>query len=450
MSRWVRSASALLVVIAAFALGVGAIERSDALGQYDYGMEMIPLPDAAYEEMPPQVDVTGDFLAPDMAQAIQEHAGVSLDGTTYSEEPLGPCDFLGKGINCPPTWYFEQQVRILTRSRARDMRFTSEYSPSLSSQAGSAVAIPRMGTKTNTFGAADGWYSTIGRHLARDSENRDHFGEFTYWGFQSWKEWERVSGDWMSDSQNRTFGSLFSPFGATANIYDSYVGGFNRAQTHYFEYYSQIHNWELNCRIRPRTRKDRLVLQPNGRWRREERPGPYYSFLYGVRVISVNERSAFQSRGRIYDSEGASTPIYGNYHVRTGNNLVGLQIGGDMIHRYNKASWGFRGKVGPMINSAHHVSEITSGGTDPYASVFPNDRLAASNSSIACVIEFGVTGRYMITPHFWLNAGYDLMWVTGLALAPEQMKFELDPSPKLNVGGTTFYHGLTAGFEWTF
>jgi hypothetical protein len=76
--------------------------------------------------------------------------------------------------------------------------------------------------------------------------------------------------------------------------------------------------------------------------------------------------------------------------------------------------------------------------------------LKDSRSDVAAVIEFGVTGKYMITPHFWLNAGYDLMWVTGLALAPEQMDFSARPSGHLNTGGTVFYHGLTAGFEWTF
>ena len=434
-----------------------------ALGQYEYGMAPMLAPDAAYqalsqpadiEAMSEQEDITANYLDEDMARSLRENAGISLDGSTYSEQPLGPCDFLGKGVNCPPAWYTEQQVRVITRNRARDRGLSREYLPEESATAGTAITATRMTTKSITFDAADGYYTTIGRHLARDSENRDHFGEFTYWGFQSWSQWDRVSGEWMSarDSQNDlyTFGSLFSPFGITANVYDSYVGGFNRANTHYFEYYSQIHNWELNGRIRPRIRKDRLVLQPNGRWRREARPGPYYSFLYGFRVMSIDERSSFQSRGTIYDSTGAGSAVYGNYNVRTGNDLVGLQIGGDMTYQYNKWQWGFRGKAGPMVNSAHHISEIRSGGTDPFAGSFPNDRLAASRSSVACVIEFGVTGKYMITPHFWLTGGYDLMWVTGLALAPEQMKFETDPSTKLNSGGTVFYHGLTAGCEWTF
>lgn len=450
MGKWIRVAPIVLLATAVMCECVGLTTEQVALGQYDYGMEPVPTPDAAYRDIPWQGDTTENYLAEDMTTALQQHVGMSLDGSTYSEEPIGPCDFLGKGINCPPTWYFEEQVRVLTRNRARLMRLSSEYSPDLSAQVGNAVSLERMDTKSNTFGISEGYYTTIGRHLARDSENRDHFGEFTYWGFQSWNEWNRVSGAWMGDAYGNTFGSLFSPFGATSNIFDSYVGGFNRANIHYFEYYSQIHNWELNGRIRPRTRKDRLVLKPNGRWRREERPGPYYSFLYGFRVMSINEHSSFQSQGRIYDDVGDSTSFFGNYDVHTGNNLVGLQIGGDMVYRYNKGSWGFRGKVGPMINSAWHVSRISSGGIDPYANVFPNDQLAASNSSVSCVIEFGVTGRYMITPHFWLTAGYDLMWVTGLALAPEQMTFETDPSAKLGVGGTVFYHGLTAGVEWTF
>ncbi len=446
VGRWIRTIPlAFLAILVAWGQ-VGL--ASQPLYGGGVAFEPVFAPDAAYRPGPWEEDITDDFLAEDMARAMAQHRGMGLDGSTYSEEPLGPCDFLGKGVCCPPTWYTEQQVRVFTRTRARRTRLTVEYQPDVTAQVGAPTAFDRMSTKSIVFDASAGYYTTIGRHLMRDSENRDHFGEFTYWGFNSWEEWNRVSGARMG-AFGFGFGSLISPFGPSGDIFDSPVGGFNRSDTHLFNYQSNIHNWELNSRIRPRVRKDRLVLQPNGRWRREEQPGPHYSFLYGFRVLTVNERSLFQARGQITD--GVDTfNNYGDYLVRTGNAMVGLQIGGDMIYRYNKWSWGFRGKAGALVNSAHHASTISSAGVDPFAVEFPNHHLAASRSSLAGVIEFGATGRYMITPHFWLTGSYDLMWLTGLALAPEQMKFEPNPSRQLNSGGTLFYHGLTAGFEWTF
>ena len=432
----------LATIVAWGHVGLAAERMHDGQVQF----EPVPEADAGYQRVPWEDD--RPYVADDMAEAMLQHGGMGLDGSTYSEMPLGPCDFLGKGICCPPTWYTEQQIRVFTRTRSREKRLSSEYLPEISAEVGSPVSRERLNTSSVFFDGAEGYYTTIGRHLARDSENRDHFGEFTFWGFNSWEEWNMASGPTMS-AFGFTFGSLVSPFGPSFGIFDSPVGGFNRAETHLFRYQSNIDNWELNGRIRPRIRKDRLVLQPNGRWRREERAGAHYSFLYGLRVISLGERSLFQARGRITD--GVDTfNTFGDYHVQTGNNLVGLQIGGDMIYRYNKWSGGFRGKVGAFVNSAHHISTIASGGTDPFAEEFPNHRLSDSGSTVAGVIEFGATGKYMITPHFWLTASYDLMWLTGLALAPEQMEFDRVPSGMLNAGGTLFYHGLTAGFEWTF
>lgn len=408
--------------------------------------ETIPTPDASHDVIPWERDVDEGYLDEGMARALEWHRGVSLDGSTYSEDPIGPCDFLGKGVCCPPTWYTEQQVRVLTRSRARGRGLSGEYLPDESALFETAVLAGRMGTKSITFDGAEGYSMTIGRHLWRDSENRDHFAEFTFWGFNSWDDWTQASGKRISPFAGLETGSLFSPFDQTVDVLSTSVfGGFNFADVHRFSYQSHIHNWELNSRIRPRIRKDRLVLQPSGRWRREERSGPHYSFLYGFRVANIGERSLFHSRSRIIDDTDVFNTS-GDYHVRTGNNMVGLQIGGDMIHRYNKWSWGFRGKTSAMVNSAHQISTVRSDGFG----LAPNFRVSDSRSALAAIIEFGVTGKYMLTPHVWLTGGYDLMWITGLALAPEQMDFGPTPSGRVNMGGTVFYHGLTAGFEWTF
>ncbi len=410
------------------------------------GQQAFP-PDPAYREIPRDDEVTEDFLDEDMARALAEHRGISLDGSTYSEAPLGPCDFLGKGVCCPPAWYIDQQVRVITRGRPRQRELSSEYLPDVSAQLGTPFAASRMSTKSITFEGTPGYYTTIGRHLARDTENRDHFLEFTYWGFHSWDETRMVTGKRIFPFGGVESGSLFSPFDRTADILGTNViGGFNFADTHVFRSQSHMHNWELNARIRPRIRKDRLVLHPSGRWRREKRPGPYYSFLYGLRAIRFGDQSQFSSRSRIIEN-GDVFDTFGDYHVWAGNSMVGLQIGGDLIYRYNKWSWGFRGKVAAMVNSADQTSLVRSTGFG----VVPNFQTSDSRRALAAVIEFGATGRYMITPHFWVTASYDLMWIAGLALAPNQMEFTTgEPSGRVDTGATVFYHGLTAGFEWTF
>ena len=435
----------LVLVATVLACGHTGLASERMFSGETVGQQAFP-PDPAYREMPWDGEITEDFLAEDMARAMAEYRGISLDGSTYSEDPLGPCDFLGKGVCCPPTWYTDHQVRVFTRGRPRRRELSSEYLPDVSAQLETPFAATRMSTKSITFEATPGYYMTIGRHLARDSENRDHFLEFTFWGFHAWDETRVVTGKRISPFFGVETGNLFSPFDRTVDILGTSVfGGFNFADTHLFNSRSHIHNWELNARIRPRIRKDRLVLHPSGRWRREKRPGPYYSFLYGLRAMRVGDSSQFSSRSRIIEN-GDVFDTFGDYHVWAGNSMVGLQIGGDLIYRYNKWSWGFRGKNAAMVNSADQVSLVRSTGFG----IAPNFQTGDSRRALAAVIEFGATGKYMITPHFWLTGSYDLMWIAGLALGPNQMEFTPTPTGRVDTGATVFYHGLTAGFEWTF
>ena len=46
------------------------------------------------------------------------------------------------------------------------------------------------------------------------------------------------------------------------------------------------------------------------------------------------------------------------------------------------------------------------------------------------------------------RAGYDFMWVTGLALAPEQLQLVLNPVNRINTNGLIFYQGVSLSLEW--
>ena len=65
------------------------------------------------------------------------------------------------------------------------------------------------------------------------------------------------------------------------------------------------------------------------------------------------------------------------------------------------------------------------------------------------VAEVGFEARYRLTPCLALRMAYDFMWVSGLALAPEQIKFTTIQEPKVNDGGAILIQGLTAGCELT-
>ncbi|MFZ5832497.1 MAG: hypothetical protein ACOY3P_20615 [Planctomycetota bacterium] len=359
------------------------------------------------------------------------------------------CEECGGGSCCPPLWSVDQGVRIITRTRARDNFLTSDadvISNGIAQQTFSpttgAVVSPRtvFTEKSVTFDIAAGYDVTITRWLGRDSSNRDQFFEFTYWGMNHWDESNSVSGKRVQDSTATDFewGSLFSAF-------DSSIGGFNRADMHSLQYASELHNFEWNLRFAPRGRNDRLVLHPDGQWRRECQPGCYVSYLAGVRFVSLDESSHFSSRG-VIDDDGALSSIAGDYDVFSQNDMLGVQGGIDVTWRRCRADWGVRAKGAALVNWSQQLSAI--GTSDPIF-VDLSDVLEASDDEAAFIAEVQFHASYRLRPNLIVSARYDLMWMFGMALAPEQMVFETDPVARVDSDGEIFINGLTLAAEVT-
>ena len=376
-------------------------------------------------------------------------------GFDWSETGAG-CEVCGGGSCAPPSFYIYQGIRVLNRTKSRATPLSFELLPA------SGFFIGNFGTTNLSFDVAAGYETTVGRYLGRDTENRDQFLEFSYWGMNSWRDTVSALGEAVTynatieDPDNpgeaiqvprAVAGNLFTPFPAD-------VGGFSRALEQTATYHSDINNFELNVWLRPRGR-NRLVLRPNGRWRRECQSGQFFSFLFGLRYLSIDEQFDFASRGRInvFDDDGnlvADSMLSGNYFVRTHNDLAGIQIGADLIQRNCKWSWGVRVKAGPAINFSDQVSRVvTSAPNDPFATETLNERRVASQDEVSLIGEFGFIGTYQARPNLTLRASYDFMWITGLALAPEQITFDTNPPTTINTNGIIFYHGLSLGAEWT-
>ncbi len=355
-------------------------------------------------------------------------------------DPVAP---IGPGLTTPPPlWSIGQGVRFFQRSRTRHKRISLDL-PSIGSIQPNLV----LSSRSVGFNPSAGCHSTIARHLGRDQQNRDHFLEFGYWGAVNWQDQRIVSGERLAITDpglgTIVFGSLFSQFDQTTFLFDSTVGGFNRADEHQIAYDSQVNDFEVNYWVRPRGRPDRLVLQPNGKWRREPNVGQYFSGMFGVRYMLWNDQFSFLSRGLINDN-GVLHNVRGVYDVDTENDLLGLQIGAEVIRRHPRWSWGLRAKAAGLYNFATQISTITTdAANDPIASTHLALRLADRQEQIAFIGQFGVVGTYKLLPHLTARGAYDLMWINGLALGPEQLTFEIDPVPHVNTNGGAFLQGLT-------
>jgi hypothetical protein len=75
--------------------------------------------------------------------------------------------------------------------------------------------------------------------------------------------------------------------------------------------------------------------------------------------------------------------------------------------------------------------------------------------------EIGVQCKYQVAERLSLRAGYQAMWLEGVALAPGQIQetychYDIVPqnayvqSMGVNCSSGVFYHGATAGLEYSF
>ena len=262
------------------------------------------------------------------------------------------------------------------------------------------------------MGVSAGYDFTIGHYFCRDKNNNDHFVEFNFWGLNSWSQARELGANLVpiydesfsysaTDGQKifggqeipvgtgQFQGSLRTPFpmaGTTeladpSNEQKTLSLAFNYGTGQTFHYYSSMNNFELNGRFGPRGVPDRLVLHPDGRWRRECQPGVYMSYLYGLRYMLINENFTFHSTsygpyGNVWDE----TPqdAVGDYNIKTHNNLLGIQLGVEMTFRKCRWEWGFHAKAGPCVNFCSQSSTIDAEATDGTARTPFHRYLAAS------------------------------------------------------------------------
>lgn len=160
-------------------------------------------------------------------------------------------------------------------------------------------------------------------------------------------------------------------------------------------------------------------------------------WLYGFRYLNLNENFSITATDF---EEGTST-----YRVRTNNNLFGAQIGSRLRYCFGRWSVEGTGKAGIFGNAAEQNS--------PAIIDFPAFELrparSASRGEVAFVGDLNLTGIYQLNSTWGVRAGYNLLFIEGVALAPDQLDFTNTPTSgtALDTRGGVFLHGVNVGLE---
>lgn len=439
------------------------------------GAEAIPAPMAS--EAPMVAESPGRF-APLAPLPMNHHEALSMTGPLVAAtESSGT--WLRRGL-----WYADLDAVVMARTwDSTGMTLAEEYDQ-FDSQSTTGVTnafaiqlitqVQREGLSESSPGYDGSARLSLGRFLFRDQENRDHTFDMTVFGGAELVDRFGATAQLLGANEGLVLRDIANNLarinqglqvssaldGSDPGRIDDPDGltSFDGASTSNAEYASRFHSWEWNYNMNQRMRKDRMELQPSGEWVRRASPGFTWSYLAGLRYFDVEERldwSATEIRsvgGVVGAAPDLNLPVInsdtdGFYDIDTSNNLFGMQLGAGMTYESDRWNVTVSTKHGFYVNDARATASLT------YTN--PNDTSVGLNNyandlhenGVSYLTQGSIVGRYHLRPNFSLRAGWEFMYVTGLALAPNQIDFN-PAQNQLSVTGDAFYHGVSFGTEY--
>lgn len=297
-----------------------------------------------------------------------------------------------------------------------------------------ADEVPRsvttvLGTQDLHFEFEGGYRFTLGRMLSDQ-----YWLEFTYFDVHDWfgtaavrDRTEYIERDAEGEPTGTTYpASLFSPFTDFGNP------DFPEAIRERFDYNhfvriestSTLDNMEMNLWHRLATPPEQLEA----------------SFLVGLRYMSILEYFRYHSES---DVPGVGTTNF--VDTRTGNHLFGAQLGALLTFPIEPSwsiDWELKGAV--CGNRAHENTRYTPDGV-------PGPLIGRREGRTTFVGETSVMLVYEFTPRLTVHAGYQALWVDGLALASENVPRDayilIEGPGQLVHSGNIVYHGPQLGLN---
>jgi hypothetical protein len=292
---------------------------------------------------------------------------------------------------CYPSsgWYATAEFLALTR----DNRTNQPAVVQVTSEANAAPGTLLAGTGSLTFGMQPGVSTLLGYRC----NSCDAF-ELSYFGIYGWQANQTIVGA----------NNLALPGALGASSQDLFA-----ADQMTLRYRSQIDNVEAN------------FVRSYGN----------LSLLGGFRYLDLNEKLEIQA----IDANSGT----GYYRTHATNNLFGGQIGARYRVWWDRFGWDATGKAGAFGN---YAQESQTANDSPMAVLIRTPR-SATGGQAAFVGDLNVSGFYQLSPVWSLRAGYNVLWIEGVALAPNQVDYTNTPNSgrTLHMGSGVFAHGVNIG-----
>ncbi len=409
-----------------------ALELPSVMSNYDAvdGTETI-ISDVRIDDGALSTDIEGVRVPPPIVGVSARAAdGLRVDDLCLDEMPYEASsgDWFSSG-----RWY--GSAEMLWFNRSRNYRKVIAFDATRLAPTNNNNVLGTFTTTAIPFPIAPGARLTLGEYLGRDYLDRDQSLEMTYYGGLAF---------YQSDSWNALPGSfLITPL-TKFNAY-----GFSGAQTYSTTHNSIFNSMEWNYKLHRRLGRDQLVMSPNGNWSRHAERAWLPALIMGTRVVNVNEVFTLTSRR----TDVPPSEFGGNYNINTQNWLWGFNLGGELLSQNEFYHWGLRSRITPSMCFAGGQQNIYGTQQLPTTPSFPFSQgtvsRAVSNQQLVPGFIWDMTlfAGWNVTPNFSLKAGYDFLWVAGIATATRQFDLDNIKNKPLDGGGQIYYNGLSFGCE---
>jgi hypothetical protein len=159
-------------------------------------------------------------------------------------------------------------------------------------------------------------------------------------------------------------------------------------------------------------------------------------WFFGFRYLRLGEE---------FNIHGNAAGQTGDYNIHTYNDLFGPQVGTRWGWARGRLGCELSGKAGLFGNSCGQQQYVTD-----FPGIFIRDPIGHDGGRVSFVGELGATLTYQLTRTWTARAGYNLLWLEGVALAPDQLDFTNVggiSGSRLNFNGSAFFHGASVGLE---
>jgi hypothetical protein len=338
--------------------------------------------------------------------------------------------------NCPdgvPSWcHCEQDVELTDALTARSIRtsplyFSSTFVPltrdprhktDFARLGSNGPAVLRSQSFDYPFDA--GLSGTLGLRLAERLAL-----EGSYLGSYRWSDSAFVRNNDLNNAGGG--GVLTSPFTNFGNPETLGLDFNNLVQV---DTNASWENAELSLRYRP--------AMPCGPWD--------VSFVYGIRYMQIDEFLRYRAEASLPAPLGARN----QEEVETSNSLIGAQLGISGHYLYSERCWfDIDLKGGLYSDQARVLTTYENVDSAGVVSTFPHDTRRTDSAFSG---DIRLLWNYQLVPHFTVQTGYQVSWVTSVATAVGNFHTDLSTlrggPAEIRTDDTIAYHGPILGVLW--